>query len=77
MRILIMGAVAAGLMISGCTATNEKAAAPVKSHVRAVKVGDLTAAIIHSDPSLSGPTLSKPKMSPDGKMVTVLQGPRR
>ena len=74
MRILMMGAVAAGLMMSGCTAKNETAAAPVKSHVPKVKIGDLTPAIIHSDPSLSGPTLSKPKMSPDGKMVTVLQG---
>jgi len=36
--------------------------------------GPLTAEIINSSPSLSGPTLSKPKISPNGKMVTVLQG---
>ncbi len=38
------------------------------------KPGDLTATIIHSDPALSGPSLRKAKISPDGKMVTVLQG---
>ena len=42
-----------------------------------VNPGDLTPAILHSDPALSGPTLSKPKISPDGKLVTVLQGRSR
>ncbi len=67
---LKIGLCVASLVLSGCgSGETAKLAA---SHV--VKPGDLTPAIIHSDPSLSGPTLSKPRISPDGKMVTVLQG---
>ncbi len=36
--------------------------------------GRLTPEIINSDPSLDGPTLKKPAISPDGSVVTVLQG---
>ncbi|MEE9272025.1 MAG: DPP IV N-terminal domain-containing protein [Robiginitomaculum sp.] len=45
-----------------------------QSVIGTIKSGDLTAAIIHSNPALSGPSLSKPRISPDGTMVTVLQG---
>ncbi|PHR92954.1 MAG: S9 family peptidase [Robiginitomaculum sp.] len=38
------------------------------------KPGDLTMARLHSDPSLSGSSLSKLRISPNGEMVTVLQG---
>ncbi len=36
--------------------------------------GKLTPEILHSDPSLNGPVLRSPAISPDGSMVTVLQG---
>ena len=36
--------------------------------------GMLTPEIIHSNPSLDGPSLRRAKISPDGKFVTVLQG---
>lgn len=69
-RILKIGLCIAGVVLSGCG--SGETANVSKSNV--VKTGDLTPTIIHSDPSLSGPTLSKPRISPDGKMVTVLQG---
>ena len=66
----------AALGFSACSPSTHNANTTVSkspsSHV--VKPGDLTPEIIQSDPSLSGPTLSKPQVSPDGKMVTVLQG---
>jgi len=39
-----------------------------------IGAGDLTPGIINSNPSLSGKSLRQAKISPDGKMVTVLQG---
>ncbi len=36
--------------------------------------GKLTPEIIHSSPSLDGPVLKKPAISPNGAVVTVLQG---
>lgn len=73
MRFLITALLGATIL----TACNKQIATekPVPNvEVNRVKVGDLTPAIIHSDPSLSGPTLKKARISPDGKMVTVLQG---
>ena len=70
MRILKIGVCVAGLVLSACG--SDETANLAKS--TSVNPGDLTPAILHSDPSLSGPTLSKPRISPDGKMVTVLQG---
>ena len=62
------------LMVSLLAATALAACDQQSTAPQTVKVGDLTPAIIHSDPSLSGPTLKKAQISPDGKMVTVLQG---
>ena len=46
-----------------------------KEYIRPeIKPGQINAAIIHSDPALSGPVLTQAKISPDGQMVTVLQG---
>ncbi len=73
MRFLIPGLLAATIL----TACNKPATSPDTSSDTGpaiVKPGDLTPAIIHSDPALSGPTLKKPSISPDGTMVTVLQG---
>lgn len=39
----------------------------------APKVGILTPEALHANPSIDGPRLKKPALSPDGKMVTVLQ----
>lgn len=36
--------------------------------------GKLTPEILHSNPSLDGPTLKRPAISPDGSVITVLQG---
>lgn len=65
-----LGLLAFGALLTGCSAQN--AVDTEKSHE--VKSGNLTAAIVHSDPALAGKSLSKAKISPDGKMVTVLQG---
>ena len=69
MRTLIIGLLAATIL----TACNQQEEVSI-SEQHTVKTGALTAAIIHSDPALSGPTLKKAQISPDGKMVTVLQG---
>jgi len=69
MRTLIIGLLAA-TVLSAC---NQQENTPVLEP-QGVKIGDLTPAIIHSDPSLSGPSLRRAQISPDGKMVTVLQG---
>lgn len=69
MRILMIGL----LVATALAACNKQTQTPI-SEIKTVEAGDLTPAIIHSDPSLSGPTLKKTKISPDGKMVTVLQG---
>ncbi|MCF6221885.1 MAG: S9 family peptidase [Robiginitomaculum sp.] len=69
MRILLTGLLAA----TALTACNKRTETPI-SATNTVKVGDLTPAIINSDPSLSGSSLKKARISPDGKMVTVLQG---
>jgi dipeptidyl-peptidase 4 len=61
------------LAVTALTACNKQATNFV-SEPQTIKSGDLTPAIINSDPSLSGPTLKKAKISPDGTMVTVLQG---
>jgi dipeptidyl-peptidase-4 len=70
MRLVKAGLLAGALILVGCSGaeTNIETAQPV------VKSGELTVEILHSDPSLSGKSLSKPKISPDGKLVTVLQG---
>lgn len=69
MRLLILSLLAA----TAFTACNRQTETMVPEQ-KTVRVGDLTPAIIHSDPALSGPTLKKAQISPDGKMVTVLQG---
>ena len=35
---------------------------------------DLTVEALHGEPSLSGPTLRSPRVSPDGSMITLLRG---
>lgn len=66
---------AALIAMSGCQATDgERHAQTPSATPLGVKPGGLTPEIIHSSPSLSGPVLKKPKISPDGTMVTVLQG---
>jgi len=57
------------LAVTALTACNQQ-----KPELSGTKMGDLTPAIIHSDPVLSGPSLKKASISPDGTMVTVLQG---
>ena len=70
MRVSPIAILATALALSGCADT-EVMTAPDEP---VVNVGDLTPEILHSDPSLSGKSLRQAKISPDGKMVTVLQG---
>ncbi|NNC37015.1 MAG: S9 family peptidase [Hyphomonadaceae bacterium] len=70
MRSLTIASLAMLLGLYGCSDA-EQTAAPVEP---IVKVGNLTPEILHSDPSLSGKSLRQAKISPDGTMVTVLQG---
>ncbi|HHL42629.1 MAG TPA: S9 family peptidase [Hellea balneolensis] len=60
---------AAALLLIGCDQNQTSTKGQ-----RAGTSGPLTPEIIHSDPSLSGPVLKRPQISPDGSMVTVLQG---
>ncbi|MBL4855115.1 MAG: DPP IV N-terminal domain-containing protein [Robiginitomaculum sp.] len=69
MRLTIMSLLATTLFVACSQQTETPELQP-----SSVKPGDLTAAIIHSDPALSGPSLRKASISPNGKMVTVLQG---
>ena len=66
-KISVLGA---ALVLYGCSGA-DVTTAPLEAEI---KVGDLTPEIVHSDPSLSGKSLRQAKISPDGKMVTVLQG---
>ncbi|HFB54553.1 MAG TPA: S9 family peptidase [Hellea balneolensis] len=71
----IMKILASLLLISGfglVACQSEQASAPSASG--ATGETQLSVEILHSDPSLSGPRLSRPKISPDGRMVSVLQG---
>jgi len=73
MRFTMMSLLATTLLFA-CTEQTVTSGPQPQPQPGSVKPGDLTAAIIHSDPALSGPSLRKAKISPDGKMVTVLQG---
>jgi len=70
MRLILTTALAAALGITGCSQA-KVTSTPVEPMVKA---GDLTPEILHSDPSLSGTSLRQAKISPDGTMVTFLQG---
>lgn len=70
MRIFKTVILSAAFVLAACS--DRVTESPVQTHE--VGPGDLTPGIVHSDPSLSGPSLSKVKISPDGKRVTVLQG---
>lgn len=70
MRLSMMAVLAAVLGFYGCSDT-QVTTAPIEP---VIKVGDLTPEILHQDPSLSGKSLRQAKISPNGKMVTVLQG---
>ena len=70
MRLTLIAALTAALGLMGCSKA-EIVSAPIEP---VIKPGDLTPEIIHSDPSLSGKSLRQAKISPDGTMVTVLQG---
>ena len=56
------------------TAVQKTETPSVTSQTKTAQIPLLTPAIIHSDPSLSGPRLNQARISPDGRMVTVLQG---
>ena len=70
MRASLSALIVTALALYGCSDT-KPTSAPIQPDI---KLGDLTPEIIHSDPSLSGKSLRQAKISPDGKMVTVLQG---
>lgn len=76
MRFLFTTLLATGLL-AGCKSDTPKtnSAPPAANQkVETETMPLLTPALIHSDPSLSGPRLNKARISPDGKMVTVLEG---
>ena len=73
MRTLLFGLLTA-TALSACSQQTQTTNSHPSSTPATIKTGDLTPAIIHSDPSLSGAVLKKAQISPDGKMVTVLQG---
>ncbi len=58
------------LILAGCDTQNPQQEASISP----TNTTPLTAARLHASPSLSGPVLSRPQISPDGLMVTVLQG---
>jgi len=72
LTLLLTGSLA---LMSGCNPSAElpgdKQASLIKSDPGP---GYLTPERIHAEPSINGPQLRKPKISPDGKIVSVLQG---
>lgn len=68
------------LFSSSCLAACESAIEPAESssvvevNGQSSMAGKLTPEKLHADPSIDGPTLKRPAISPDGSMVTVLQG---
>lgn len=74
MRIFTLSALVAGVVLSACgelEATKQTKSTRVKIETKA---GDLSIARLHANPSLSGPSLSRAQIAPNGKTVTVLQG---
>lgn len=76
MRKLGLVMTVSALALFGCGKdANAPNKASSKSYLTAAPgPGKLTPEILHSNPSLDGPTLKSPAMSPDGSMITVLQG---
>lgn len=63
------------LMIAACQPVGDSAETkPDASGAAVENAAILTPEIINSDPSLDGPVLKKPAISPDGAIITVLQG---
>ncbi len=79
MRNLVLGFFSiTALFITACNFTGEDNNKLVDNKTEyqkpSIKSGQIDAQIIHSDPALSGPVLLQAKISPNGEMVTVLQG---
>lgn len=74
MRASLSTLLVATLALYGCSDSQLAQSDQPSLEPAVLKAGNLTPEIIHSDPSLSGKSLRQVKISPDGKMVTVLQG---
>ena len=75
LRLSCLGALALSLASCSQMAPSDKAQAADKSYLTATPgPGKLTPERIHANPSLSGKSLRRAAISPDGSMVTVLQG---